>query len=143
MLLWWWCTRRLRLAMRSAEVLQTLGIPSPGRLPTGSLPVVDLLLEHGADLAAPCNAGKTALHYAAEVGVSASVMERLSETASAAQSDTASADQAETEDSQPAQTPAAQWRDTRRRTPLHYAASQGNWTNVKLLLRVRSCLNRV
>ena len=113
--------------------------------------VVELLLKHGADLAAPCTAGKTAMHYAAEVGVSAGMMGLLSHPAAADQSQDGfadqpdesvdeSADQSATlpKDGQPAQTPAAQRRDGRLRTPLHYAAAQGNWTNVKLLLEVGS-----
>ena len=94
--------------------------------------MVELLLEHGADLDAPCNSSKTALHYAAEVGVSAAVMGCLTAKACADEPEEGG------DDGGRAQPPAAQRRDGRNRTPLHYAASQGNWANVKLLLNVRT-----
>lgn len=86
--------------------------------------MVELLLDHGADLSAPCSAGKTALHYAAEVGVSADIMQRLSD-----------AHQPEQKGS-PGLLLALHRKDRRQRIPLHYAACQGSWSNVNLLLQV-------
>ena len=95
----------------------------------GSVEVVKLLLQHGANLRATCKLGKSALHYAAEVGVSPPLLDCLLRAAEAAGVSEA-ATEAET-------VPIAQRRDSRGRTPLHYAASHGDWPICQLLLMVR------
>lgn len=86
--------------------------------------MVELLLDNGADLDAPCSAGKTALHYAAEIGVSAAIMQRLSDVHQSVKAGAQGI------------LPAVQREDRRHWTPLHYAACQGSWSNVNILLQV-------
>lgn len=95
-------------------------LPKPDNfsLYAGCLPIVDLLLERGSDINAVCAEGKTALHYATQMGHVEVVDQLFNYGADAL---------VNTED-------LAKW------SPLHFAAERGSLTLVKKYIEVRNGL---